>query len=103
MTTEATFGAFPTSVAASLTALAYLESVSLPLVVWMTIGLDPFAASGNDFASESVAFWLPVPGSDTLSLVLSPIWCDTATSAIATTSHTASTTNRRRAQNPPIR
>ena len=72
LTTEATCGAFATSAAAWLTALAYLESVSFPLADVQTIGLEPFDWSGNDLLSASVACWLSVPGSDRLSLVLSP-------------------------------
>ena len=41
MTTEATSGALATSAAAWLTALAYLESVSFPLLTCSTIGLVP--------------------------------------------------------------
>ena len=99
LTTEATFGALATSAAASLTAVAYLASVSLPLWACSTIGLVPFAWSGNDLASVSVARWLSVPGSDRLSLVLSPRRWETATSAIVATSQMPSTTNRRRTQN----
>ena len=47
-TTDATYGALATSAAASLTAFAYLESVSFPLLAWSTIGLVPFAWTGND-------------------------------------------------------
>ena len=41
LTTEATSGALATSAAAWLTALAYLESVSFPLLTCSTIGLVP--------------------------------------------------------------
>ena len=61
-----------TSAAAWFTALAYWESVSFPWLTCRTIGLDPFAWSGNDLLSVSVACWLPVPGSVRLSLVLLP-------------------------------
>ncbi len=43
LTTEATSGALATSAAASLTAPAYLESVSFPLLTCSTIGLVPLA------------------------------------------------------------
>src|SRR5438874_2096648 len=43
LTTEATSGALATSPAAWFTALAYLESVSLPLLTCSTIGLVPLA------------------------------------------------------------
>ena len=72
LTTEATSGALATSAAAWFTALAYLASVSFPLLTCSTIGLDPLAWSGNDRLSASVADWLPVPGNVRLSLVLPP-------------------------------
>jgi hypothetical protein len=78
--------------AAASTASVFFLSVSLaPADVCRTIGLDPFAWSGNDFASASVARWLSVPGSERLSFVFSPSRCEIATSAIVATSHTAST------------
>ena len=43
LTTEATCGSLATSAADWLTAVAYLESVSLPLRACRTIGLVPFA------------------------------------------------------------
>ena len=72
LTTEATSGALATSAADWLTAAAYLESVSFPLLTCRTIGLDPLDWSGNDLLSVSVACWLLVPGRLELSLVLSP-------------------------------
>src|ERR1700691_4266169 len=99
MTTDATCGAFATSAADSLTAFAYLDSVSLPLEACSTIGLVPLAWSGNEWLSVSVACWLSVPGSDRLSLVFSPNPCETPTSAIVTSSHTAIVTKRCRTQN----
>ncbi len=98
MTTEATSGALATSAAAWLTAFAYFESVSFPLPACSTIGLVPFAWFGNDLLSASVARWLLVPGSDRLSLVLSPSRWETPTNTTATTIHMPKTTNRRRAQ-----
>src|ERR1700744_6292519 len=100
--TEATLGCLARSAAASLTALEYLESVSLPLLACSTIGLVPLACVGNDPLRMSVARWLLVPGSDRLSFVLSPICLETTTSATATTSQTASTMNFRRTQNRAI-
>ena len=102
LTTEATSGCLARSVAASLTALEYLESVSFPFGACRTIGLVPLACIGNDAFRMSVARWLLVPGSDRLSLVLSPICLETTTSATATTSQTASTMNFRRTQNRAI-
>ena len=102
LTTEATCGAFATSAAAWSTAFEYFASVSLPLWACSTIGLVPFAWSGKDRSSVSVARWLSVPGSDRLSLVFSPSRWETATSAIVTTSQTPSTTKRRRTQNRAI-
>jgi hypothetical protein len=86
--TEATFGAFATSAAAWLTALAYLESVNLPFAACRTIGLVPFACAGDDLLSVSVARWLSVPGSERLSLVLSPSRWETPTTATANATHT---------------
>src|SRR5450755_2387376 len=99
--TDATFGFLATSAAESLTAPAYLESVSWPLEVCRTIGLVPFAWLGNDFARMSAACWLSVPGNDRLSLVLSPSRCETATSTTETTNQTPSTMKRRRTENRP--
>ena len=102
--TEETSGCLARSVAAVLTALAYLESVSLPpLGACSTIGLVPFACVGNGFCKVSVALWLLVPGSDRLSLVFSPICCDIPTRATATTNQTPTTMNRRRTQKCAIR
>src|SRR5262249_42082422 len=56
---------------------------------------------GNGFAITSFACWLPVPGNDRLLLVLSPVWCETTTSATATTNQTPRTTNRWRTENRP--
>ena len=99
LTTEATSGALATSAAAWLTACEYLESVSFPLLTCSTIGLDPLAWSGNDLLSASAACWLLVPGRVTLSLVLSPRRCETATSATVSRSQTARTAKRYRTQN----
>ena len=99
LTTEATCGALATSAAASLTALAYFESVSFPFATCSTIGLDPLAWSGKDLLSASVACWLLVPGNVELSLVLSPSWWDTATSATVTKIQTARTAKRCRTLN----
>src|SRR5436309_151360 len=63
------------------------------------MGLAPFACAGNGFWRVSVAFWLLVPGSERSLLVLSPIRCDMATSAMAAKSQIANTTNRRRTEN----
>src|ERR1700744_5983499 len=60
------------------------------------MGLVPLAWGGKEAFSWLVASWLLVPGRDRLSFVLSPIRCETATSAIVATNHTPSTTNRRR-------
>ena len=101
LTTEATFGSFATAAAAAFTASAFFASVSAPPPgsACRTIGLVPLAWSGNDLASASVAAWLSVPGSERLSLVLSPRRCDSATSAIVATSHTATTAYLRRTLN----
>src|SRR5215813_1534630 len=99
LTTEATSGALATSAAAWLTACEYLESVSFPLLTCSTIGLDPLAWSGNDLPSASAACWLLVPGKLTLSLVLSPRRCETATSATAMRIQRLRTTKRCRTQN----
>jgi len=102
LTTDATCGAFATSSAAWSTAFEYFASVSLPLWACRTIGLVPFAWSGKDRSSVSVARWESVPGSDRFSLVFSPSRWDTAISAIAATSQTPSTTRRRRTLNRAI-
>ena len=67
------------------------------------IGLVPLATAGNDFWSVEAASWLFVPGSDELSFVLLPSWCETATSAIVTATQAAITTNRWRTQSRPSR
>ena len=102
MITEATFGAFATSAAAVLTAFLYFESVNLPFLACRTMGLVPLACTGNGFCKVSVACWLFVPGSERLSLVLSPSRWETRTTAIVPTSHTARTSQRCLAQNRPV-
>src|ERR1700749_1216670 len=67
------------------------------------IGLVPLACVGNDCFSRSVARWLLVPGNDRLSLVLSPICLEMATSATAATSQTTRTMAFRRTQKGAIR
>src|SRR5665213_2308907 len=101
--TDATWGALARSDAAVLTAPEYLESVSCPLGAWRMIGLVPLDWTGNDLASSSVARWLSVPGSERLSLVLSPSRWETPTSTTAATTQTIATTKRRRTQNCAMR
>ena len=99
LTTEATSGGLATPAAAWLTAGEYLESVSFPLATCSTIGLVPLDWSGNDLVSASEACWLLVPGNVTLSLVLSPRWCETPTSATAIRTQRARTAKRYRTLN----
>src|SRR6476661_7855120 len=67
-----------------------------------TIGTLPLACSGRYLSSRSVADWEPVPGSVTLSFSGRPVEFALTTSAIAITTHAATTHGARRAANAPI-
>ncbi len=99
LTAEATSLFLVRFVTAWSIAFAYFWSVSTPLDACSTIGLVPLAWAGKECVSASVARWLSVPGSDRLSLVLSPSPCEIATSATVTTNHTATTISLRFTQN----
>ena len=99
--TDVTYWFFFRSDAAVLTASLYFESVSLPLLACKMIGLVPLACAGKGFCKRLVAWSLPVPGRDKLSLRLSPIRWEIATVAIATTSQKPSTHQRWRVEKRP--
>ena len=53
-------------------AFEYFESVSFPVSVATTSGFEPYAWLGKRPLSRSLASWLPVFGSVTLSVVSEP-------------------------------
>src|SRR5829696_5999497 len=78
----------------------YFEAVIVsPLGAVSTTGFVPLAWAGKRSERRSVAVWLPVPGSVTLSLTLVPALRATSASATKTASHVPRTTNFRCPQN----
>ena len=96
-------GTLPSAVTVSPIAFLGAESVSLPLSVCTTTGLDPYAWSGSLLDSRSCDWVEPVPGSDRLSLVWLPTDFAAATTATASTSQSPITTQWCRAHARPRR
>src|SRR5918994_4108068 len=97
---ERTSGSALNALTVSSIGFLYFEAVIVsPFGAVRTTGFVPLAWDGKRSDRRSVAAWLPVPGSETLSLTLVPAVRATAASATKIASHTPSTSRRCRPQN----
>ena len=89
--------AMPFAIACSL---AGVSRLLLP-AAWTTTGLEPLLWDGKRSLSRSVAFWLPVPGSESVSASCEPTAPAHAPRPMTAASQMAITGQRNRAQRRP--